>query len=54
MERFLKWLDDFDDLFAMARVQAVPVAVTLALLVVFLAVVGAVLVFGPPELLASP
>jgi len=54
MERFLKWLDDLDDLLAMTRVQAVPLIVTLLLLVAFLAVAGTVLVLGPTELLAAP
>jgi hypothetical protein len=54
MERLLKWLDDFDDLFAVFHVHARSVIVTGLLLVAFLAVVGAVLVFGPPDLLAAP
>jgi hypothetical protein len=54
MERFLKWIDDWDDLLAMLRLQAGPVLVTLLLLAAFLAVVGAVFVFGPPDLLAAP
>lgn len=54
MEFLLKWLDDFDDLFAVARLQAGPVLVTVALLAVFLAAVAAVFVLGPPELLAAP
>ncbi len=54
MEQFLKWLDDWDDLLGMMRVQARPIVVTLLLLGVFLAVASAVLVFGAPELLASP
>ena len=54
MERFLKWLDDFDDVFAMLRARAPSVIVTALLLVAFVAVVGAVFVFGPPDLLASP
>ncbi len=54
MERFLKWLDDWDDLLALARVQAGPILVTLALLVMFVAIVGAVFVLGPPDLHAAP
>ncbi len=54
MERFLKWLDDFDDLYAMARVQAGPVIVTLLLLVAFVAIAGAAFVLGPSDLLAAP
>lgn len=54
MEWFLKWLDDWDDVLGMLRVQARPIVVTLLLLGAFLAVAGAVLVFGAPELLASP
>jgi hypothetical protein len=54
MERFLKWIDDWDDLLAMLRLQAGPVLVTLLLLAAFLTVVGAVFVFGPPDLLAAP
>jgi hypothetical protein len=54
MERFLKWLDDFDDLLVVLRLQSGPVAVTVLLLVAFLAVVGAVFVFGPPILHAAP
>ncbi len=54
MERLLKWLDDCEDLLAVARLQAGPVIVTLLLLAAFLVAVGAVFVFGPPELLAAP
>jgi uncharacterized membrane protein YdjX (TVP38/TMEM64 family) len=54
MERLLKWLDDLEDLFAMARLQAGPVVVTLLLLAAFLVTVGAVFLFGPPDLLAAP
>jgi hypothetical protein len=54
MERLLKWLDDLDDLLVVFRVQAPAAIVTAALLAVFLSVVGAVLVFGPPDLLAAP
>jgi hypothetical protein len=41
MERLLKWLDDWDDLLALARVQAGPLLVTLGLLAAFLVIVGA-------------
>jgi hypothetical protein len=54
MERLLKLFDDVDDFCAVARLQAGPLAVTLALLVVFLAAVGAVFLLGPPDLYASP
>jgi len=54
MERLLKWLDDLDDLAAMLRLQAPAVLVTVLLMMMFLAAVGAVLVFGPPDLLAAP
>lgn len=54
MERILKWLDDLDDLLVVVHVQSRPVIVTAVLLVVFLSVVGAVFVFGPPVLHAAP
>jgi hypothetical protein len=54
MERLLKWIDDFDDLVALTRLQAGPVVVTLLLLVAFLVAVAAVMVLGPPDLLAAP
>lgn len=54
MERLLKWLDDLEDLLAMLRVQAGPPLVTLLLLAAFLVAVGAVFLFGPPDLLAAP
>jgi hypothetical protein len=54
MEFLLKWLDDLDDLFAVVRLQAGPVLVTVALLAVFLTVVAAAFVLGPPQLLAAP
>jgi hypothetical protein len=53
MERLLKWLDDCDDLLAMARLQGGPLLVSLLLLAAFLVAVGAVLVLGPPILLAA-
>ncbi len=54
MERFLKWLDDLDDLLVVTRTQARPLLVTLVLLVLFLSVLGAVFLIGPPVLHASP
>jgi hypothetical protein len=54
MERLLKWIDDLDDLVALTRLQAAPFFVTLLLLAAFLAVVAAVMVLGPPDLLAAP
>jgi hypothetical protein len=54
MERLLKWLDDVDDLLAVTRLQLGPVAVTVALLALFLAVLGVVFVIAPPELFAAP
>jgi len=54
MERLLKWIDDLDDLIVAARLQAGPILVTLLLLAAFLVAVGAVFVFGPPDLLAAP
>jgi hypothetical protein len=54
MERLLKWLDDLDDLRVVFRAQMPAVLATLALLAIFLAVLGAVMVFGPPDLLAAP
>jgi hypothetical protein len=54
MERLLKWLDDLEDVLVVTRLQARPVVVTLALLALFVAVVGTVFVLGPPDLLAAP
>jgi hypothetical protein len=54
MERILKWLDDVDDFLAVTWLQARPVLVTVALLAVFLAVLGVVFVLGPPDLHAAP
>jgi hypothetical protein len=54
MERLLKWLDDVDDLLAVLQLQLGPVVVTVALLALFLAVLGVVFVMAPPELLAAP
>ena len=54
MERLLKLLDELDDVSVLLRVHVRPMVVTATLLAVFLAVLGAVLVFGPPDLLAAP
>lgn len=54
MERLLKWLDDLDDFFAVTRLQARPLLVTVVLLMLFVAVVGTVFVLGPPDLHAAP
>jgi len=54
VERLLRWLDDVDDFLAVTWLQAGPVALTVVLLVLFLAVVGAAFVLGPPDLLAAP
>ena len=43
-----------DDFLAVTGLQAGPVVVTVVLLVLFLAVVGAAFVLGPPDLLAAP
>ena len=54
MERLLKWLDELDDLLVVFRAHAPALLVTAALLAAFLLSLGAVLVFGPPDLLAAP
>jgi len=54
MERLLKWIDDFDDLVAVTRLWAGPFVVTLLLLAAFVVAVAAVMVLGPPDLLAAP
>ena len=54
MERLLKWLDDVDDFLTVTRLQAGPVLVTIALLAVFLVVLGVTFVLGPPDLHAAP
>jgi hypothetical protein len=54
VERLLRWLDDVDDFLAVTRLQAGPVVFTVVLLALFLAVVGAAFVLGPPDLLAAP
>ena len=54
MERILKWLDDVDDFVAVTLLQAGPVLATVALLALFLAMLGVVFVLGPPVLHAAP
>jgi hypothetical protein len=54
MERLLKCLDDLDDLTVVFRVQAPAVIVTALLAVAFVAGLGALLLLGPPDLLAAP
>ena len=54
MERLVKLLDEIDDVRVVFRVHMRSVLVTTALLAVFLAGLGAVMVFGPPDLLAAP
>jgi hypothetical protein len=54
MERLLKWLDDFDDLLVVFRVQLPAVLVTAALATAFAAAAGAFLLLGAPDLLAAP
>jgi hypothetical protein len=54
VERLLKWLDDLDDFLAVTWLQAGPVLTTVALLLLFFAVLGVVFVLGPPELHAAP
>ena len=54
MERLLKWLDDCDDLAAMLRACAPAAVVTVVLVTIFAATVGALLLLGPPDLLAAP
>jgi predicted RND superfamily exporter protein len=54
MERLLKWLDDWDDLLVLFRNAAPGMVLTVALVVVFVAALGAMLLLGPPDLLAAP
>jgi predicted RND superfamily exporter protein len=54
MERFIKWLDDVDDLRVVFRVTAPSVLLTLALVATFVVALGAMFLLGPPDLLASP
>jgi uncharacterized membrane protein YdjX (TVP38/TMEM64 family) len=54
MERFLKWLDDFDDAMAVVRAHLPSIMITLALLAGFLLAVAAAFLFGPPTLQAAP
>jgi hypothetical protein len=53
MERILKILDDLDDLLANLLHYSPKVMTTVLLLVVFAAVVTALFVYGPPDLLAA-
>ena len=54
MERLLKWLDELDDLTDVFRVQAQSAIITTLLVVAFVVGLGALLLLGPPELLAAP
>jgi hypothetical protein len=54
MERLLKWLDDCDDLLVVFRTQAPAVLVTALLATAFVIGLGALLLLGPPDLLAAP
>jgi hypothetical protein len=54
MECLIRWLDDLDDILAVIHVHTRSVVVTALLLLAFLTVLGVVLVFGPPDLLAAP
>jgi hypothetical protein len=54
MERLLKWLDDLDDLMDVFRLQAPAAVVTALLMAAFIAGIGALLLLGPPDLLAAP
>jgi hypothetical protein len=54
MERFLKWLDDCDDLMVVFRVQAPALLVTATLALAFLAGLGVFLLLGAPDLHAAP
>jgi hypothetical protein len=54
MERWLKWLDDLDDLCALVWHHSPQVVTTALLLIAFVTSVGIIFVFGPPDLLAAP
>ena len=54
MERFLKWLDDCDDLMVVFRVQAPTIIVTATLAAAFLVGLGVFLLLGAPDLQAAP
>jgi hypothetical protein len=54
MERFLKWLDEFDDLLDVFRLNAPTLMVTALLVVGFVAGIAALLLLGPPVLHAAP
>ena len=53
MERFLKWLDDWDDLMVVFRVQAPAILVTAALAAALLTGLGVFLLLGAPDLHAA-
>jgi hypothetical protein len=46
MERLLKWIDDFDELVVLARVQARPLVATLLLVAAFLVAAAVVMALG--------
>ena len=54
MKIFLKCLDDLDDLVAVLHAHFRSLFATALLFICFLAVLAAVLVLGPPDLLAAP
>ena len=54
MERLLKWLDDCDYMLDVFRLLAPAVMITALLAVVFVTGVAALLLLGPPDLLAAP
>ena len=53
MERLIKWIDDFDELVVLARMQARPLVMTLLLLAGFLLAVAIVMALGTPHLPAA-
>jgi hypothetical protein len=53
MHRLLMWLDDCDDLLVVFRVQAPAVIATALLATASLVVLGALVLFGAPELHAA-
>ena len=53
MERLLKWLDDWDDLMVVFRVQAPALVVTATLAAAFLTGLGVFLLLGAPDLHAA-
>lgn len=54
MERLIKWIDDFDELVVLARMQARPLVMTLLLLACFLLAAAIVMALGTPQLPAAP